>query len=325
MRTQYHLIAIAFTLMLLSGLSSCNDEPYPQYNEGELLWQVTELPVWYSIPEMGPILLPDETHLIYSNINSPKINLVNIKSGQVSLISSFGYAADLSPDAQWIAFNSSYGIISKIKVNGDSLTKLSALSSGGDFSPTWSPDGKSIVYVHHGNSNAEPGGLWQISNNFNDHKYIASSGGVPDFFPDGKRIISSKVIGQSIWRKFFIHDIESGQEINVLDATVNESNLYPKVSPDGQSIVYWNPTGIYVMKEDGSGVHKILPYKHFYETKKGELLGFIAEHPSWHPDGKHIVYQHFAFTEYYKCPENMACTFSESFKGIVSIRKLKVK
>jgi len=52
-----------------------------------------------------------------------------------------------SPDGQWLAFaNFANNSIYKIKLNGDSLTKLT-FNGDKDQSPAWSPDGEWILYV----------------------------------------------------------------------------------------------------------------------------------------------------------------------------------
>ena len=322
---------IFFAVVLLAGLFTCSDDPYPVYNEGEVLWQGTELPVWFTYSEMEPAITPDGKYLIFRSVysdfpNHTRLMKKDLTTEEETMITAFGYGIDLSPDGRWVAFNSSYGVISKIKLNGDSLLRLSVLPTGSDFSPTWSPDGKSIVYVHHGGGASDPSGLWHILTNRTSNEYLFQSGGTPDFFPDGNRIISGKSIdNMSIWRKFLIHDIETKMEIARLNATKDEDNRYPKVSPDGNHIVYWNTKGVYVMDADGSDVFKVVPHKHFYEQKQGDYLGFMSMSPSWHPDGKHIVYQHFAITEHIICPDNMYCTYSEAFKGIASIRLLRIK
>lgn len=316
------IIAIwLFTIMV-----GCSKDPYPVYNEGEVLWQLEGEWSYDSGAEMEPLMSPDGQSFIYVNVYSKQSDFFslmkyNLITNMSSTLHPFGYALDISPDGQWVAFNSNYGVISKIKLNGDSLQILTANE---DFSPTWHPNNKSIVYYHSSGNVNDPGGMFLLRDD-NSKSLVAVSAGHPDFFPDGNKIISTKGFDQTVWKKFLIHDINTKTEIARLDGSVNENNSNPKVSPDGKEILFVDYKSIYNMQADGRGLKRILPYKHFYENKQGDYLGFLASSPSWHPDGKHIIYQHFAITEHWTCPTGFNCTDLETFKGIVSIRKLKVR
>jgi len=200
-----------------------------------------------------------------------------------------------------------------VKLNGDSLQLLTA---NNDFTPDWNPDGTLLIF-----SNAECGtsgypklcGL-SIIEKSGDNKRLIGGGGVDNLWVSNDRIFAG---GDGYF------DL-SGKKIGSF--TVPVENMYRvSFSPDYNKILYWNRDGIWFIDPNGNNKSRIIPYKHIYETKKGDYLGFLASSPSWHPDGKHIVYQHFAITEYTTCPANMNCTYDEIFKGIVSIRKLKVR
>ncbi|MBX2941686.1 MAG: PD40 domain-containing protein [Cyclobacteriaceae bacterium] len=315
---------IIFIIVIL-WLYSCSDDPYPVYDEGEIIWQVTEQPVLFVESFTEPLMAPDTKQIVFRSAyaefpNKGRLVVHNLDTGLETVIAQFGYNADISPDGEWVAFNSSYGVISKIKLNGDSLSAMPLVSISENFAPAWGPDNQ-LSYFHGSYDKNEQGGIF-VYDNDSSNKFITANGPYSDFFPDGKRIISSKKIDQSIWTKFLINDIIANEELSRLDASVNEDNRNPKVSPDGNQILYWNGVGIYIMQSDGTKVRLVLPGRHFYEGKQGDNLGFLAFSPSWHPDGKHIIYQHFAITEYIKCPD--FCLYSELIYGIVSIWQLRV-
>lgn len=319
-----------FAILLLAIMIGCFNDPYPVYNEGEVLWQVSDKTYTLSNAEMGPLITPDGQELVYINVYAEqpdqfKLMKRNLFTNQQFVIHSFGYAADISSDGQWLAFNSSYGAISKIKLNGDSLELITA-SGSGDFHPNWSLDGKSIIYEHHSgtSTNLEPSGIWKVAVAEKLKYFLVSAGGSPNLYFRDARVITIKYFGNSSGSKFLIHDLESGEQISLLDPSPGENNRHPQANLIDQTILFSNDESISLY--DSNNVTKeIIPVKHFYESKKGDYLGFLASSPSWHPDGKHIVYQHFAITEYTTCPANMNCTYDEIFKGIVSIRKLKVR
>lgn len=320
-------------ILVLAFLTTCSDEPYPVYDEGEVLWQANQELTSFTNVDMEPQITPDGNELVYIDAYAKdpyRFQLMkrNLITDEASFIYDYAYAIDLSPDGEWVAFNAAYGIIRKISVNGEGFAPFANINVGtANFSPTWHPDGKSIAYVRGGSSDAtQPSGLCFLKNE-EINEFIASVGGYPDIFPDGDRIIATRGYDQSIWKKFPILNIASKEEVARLDATVNANNQHPKVSPDGEKILYWNwEKGIYIMDVDGKNVQRIIPRLHFYEKKIGEYIGFISTSPSWHPDGKHIVYQHFAITEYIECPEGMSCTGNYPITlGYASVRKLKVR
>lgn len=295
----------------------CNNDPYPIYQEGEVLWQMSDQVGYSSGADMEPLITPDGLELVYVNVYGKqdqfKLMKLNLFSNQQSIIHSFGYAADISPDGQWLAFNSSYGAISKIKLNGDSLQLLTA---NDDFTPDWSPDGTLIAF-----SNASCGtsgypalcGLSIIEKSGNNKKLIGG-GGVDNLWVSNDKIFAG---GDGYL------DISGNQ---IVPFEVPKENMYHvSFSTDYEKILYWNLEGIWQIDPNGNNKISLIPYKHFYESKKGDYLGFLASSPSWHPDGKHIIYQHFAITEHLTCPTGFSCTDTETFKGIVSVRKLKVR
>lgn len=315
-------------IIVLAGLFTCTDESYPVYNEGVVLFELNSEPFFFNSEFTEPLVTPDGNSILYIDrysTNGPKggLKIRSLISDKERTLTNLGYAADISSDGQWIAYNSSYGVISKIKFNGDSLAVITS-SGSGDFNPNFSSEDMSIIYEHHSGGGPDLSGIWRIFMQGNAKEYLVDAGGNPYLFSNNNSVITTKYFANTSGSKFLIHDLETKELISILDPSPGKNNTNPQIDPHGETILYSNDDGIFIRFSNGSR-NSILPYKHIYEHRQGDYLGFIAVSPSWHPDGKHIVYQHFAITEHTKCPDNMYCTYSENFKGIASIRLLRIE
>jgi TolB protein len=182
------------------------------------------------------------------------------------------YSPDWSPDGEWIVF-SNYAQIYKIKVNGDSLTRLTF--KGRNFFPDWSPDGKRIAYdrtTNYPDTPAESSGIWIMDSEGLNENHLGL-GRAADWCPDSLKMVYVG-LGYEIW----VADT-NGANANRL-TFINGDSRYPQWSPDGSKILFSSakesPPQIFVMDADGTNLKQL--------TTEG------ASYPAWSPDGKYIVY-----------------------------------
>ena len=108
--------------------------------------------------------------------------------------------------------------------------------------PTWSPDGKELIFVSNRNISLGSGGLWRapaISNGIDQarliHKEETLYQSSPHWSPDGTRIIYSSYLGGQ-FNNLFVLPVDGGEPYKM---TFGEwDGFHPRWSPDGEWIVY---------------------------------------------------------------------------------------
>jgi Tol biopolymer transport system component len=199
--------------------------------------------------ETAPAISPDGSTVVYvmrrngrAGIYSQRVGGRNATPIVVDPERDYGGPA-FSPDGSSIAFHASGNHAGGIFVAGATGESLHRLTDAG-FDPSWSPDGKQIVYAME--EAVDPESRQAISNLFAvdadggaPRKLTEGDGMQPAFSPSGKRIVFwANVGGQRD-----IYTIPAGGGAPV--ALTNDSALdwSPAWSPDGQSVLFSSDRG----------------------------------------------------------------------------------
>lgn len=170
-----------------------------------------------------------------------------------------------------------------INADGSGLIRLTK-DPAADFDPSWSPDGRRIVYRHQTEDDLTAEIYVMKAEGSNPHRLTHND--VPDWgpawSPDGRRIaFNSDPEGVGRLRGFVMRP--DGSQIERIDADVWVE--YPAWSPDGRRIAFMaqTPEGtenyeIHVMDADGSNLRRL--------TDSPGPDGW----PTWSPDGKLIAF-----------------------------------
>jgi TolB protein len=194
-----------------------------------------------------------------------------------------GYPA-VSPTGKQIAF---YGKYDKRKtwsihtagIDGNKIRRLRNVKNVWDSGPTWSADGKTIVFAreYKGVNGDRPEEIWLMNADGSEQRQIkALEGGSPEFMQDGRLLFQSKVSPSQI----SIANIDGSNVIQLTNDDTTKMNA--KISPDGSQITYIsNRDGnqeVYMMNIDGSN-QKRLTFNRIEEWG-----------PAWPTDGSTVFF-----------------------------------
>jgi Tol biopolymer transport system component len=196
--------------------------------------------------------------------------------------------ASISPDGRWVAFVMAQGreerhdiFIRRLGTSGARRVTDDSIIEG---RPSWSPDGKRLVYSGEDFAPTPPGnGLYVVDVAGGGEPVLLSRGSGdythPDWSPDGRTIAYSwlrcpncNVVSVRSMRA-------NGRRERVL-ALVHKTSIawQARWSPDGKRIVFFWSHEIWTMRGDGSRKRRL--------TRDNDLDSW----PVWSPDGRKIAW-----------------------------------
>ena len=172
--------------------------------------------------------------------------------------------AALSPDGSRIVFTTvtasgreQLSIIGSDGRHLKLLTQMQPHAAGTDVSPSWAPDGGSIVF--QSSRDEIPGvrswSLFSVSVRTRHVNAVIPAGTnndlEPDWSPDGAKFVFIRTFGVGDYRIYTVNPDGSGEH-EILGGVSAEIPLW---SPDGTEIAYTAGGGLWVVNADGSNPH----------------------------------------------------------------------
>jgi serine/threonine protein kinase len=187
-------------------------------------------------------------------------------------------SGELSPDGQWLAYDSDLtgnSDIYKIPAAGGNPIQLTSHPSD-DFAAFWSPDGEKIVFhsFRQGNRdiycmNKDGGSVQQLSDD-PSHEFG------PTFSPDGSKIL-------------FMSDRTGRYEVYVISKDDTGWGEPEQITFDGGIFCRWSPVGNFIAYASEHNLKVIS-----YDDRKTKTLvrdQAVLGIPAWSVDGKTLYYQ----------------------------------
>jgi serine/threonine protein kinase len=239
----------------------------------------TRLPVIVNeaTPTHTPTLIPSS---IPSHTPTPTITLTPTSSatpfggglGQIAFASDRSGAPEI-----WL-----------MAVDGTGLSQLTQISEGA-CQPSWSPDGKRLVFISPCPKNTDiyrGASLFVINADGANMVPLPSAPGGdfnPTWSPDGKRIAFTS-LRDHFQPQIFIINLEDDTVTMMPDLGL-KPNAQPVWSPDGKEIAFIRAYDqIWAMSDTGTNRHMVT-----------YGVNFQSSYPKWSPDGKVILFTQYEF------------------------------
>ncbi len=215
-----------------------------------------------------PDCSPDGRWVAYAKYRQDAMELwvLDLEKKESHLITSGGAVnvePRFSPDGKRLAFvSTSYNKHFHIFVgdfNGGELTNVRRLTGetrsslprfyysefDHEISPTWSPDGRELIFVSNRGHIYGTGGFWRMavepgSEAREIHYEETAWKARPDFSPDGKRIVYASYLGGQ-WHQLWVMPSGGGDPFPISYGAFDNTN--PRWSPDGSRIAFISNRG----------------------------------------------------------------------------------
>lgn len=160
------------------------------------------------------------------------------------------------------------------------------LTHGDDADPSWSPDGRQIVFTRQEGAGWR---IWVMSNTGADQRpltppgtpggYYGAGNVLPRFSPDGTRIAFVSQVFLPTWNfQVWVMDSDGGDLHQITDLPVNRIDALTW-SPDSSHLLFWSTDIVHPTSDDFDGNYPTGPV-HIYEmTSEGGAIHQIAYDP----------------------------------------------
>jgi Tol biopolymer transport system component len=192
--------------------------------------------------------------------------------------------ASLSPDGNFVVFiwrgvdpNEPNDLWVKA-VDGDELTRLTNTPQFHESMPSWSPDGRQIVfYRQEGIINR---GVFLVSPFGGSERKIADRGRGPAWTPDSQSLVMTDRTADD--HGIYLQVLDTGALRKLTQPPPGFSDEFPTVSPDGKTVAFARTkppqSALFVVPMAGGEPTQLTEWR-------GEIL-----HLDWTPDGREILY-----------------------------------
>lgn len=179
-----------------------------------------------------------------------------------------------------IVFSAGTDDVYVVNADGTGLRRLTR-TPGWDFDPSWSPDGRRIVFRHNAGENRDD---IVVMNAVGSGRRVITAASTtdwgPDWSPDGRWIAYNSTRASRLMQLHVMHPDGTGKRR--VSPIYGE---YPTWSPDGRRLAFMSQTPegtsnyeIWVVNVDGSGLRRL--------TRSFGPDGW----PAWSPDGTRIAF-----------------------------------
>ena len=217
-----------------------------------------------------PSLSPDGSRVLYSAFrekNAYEIYSYDLEDGSVDrLTNRTGVltAPEYSPDGQrivytrWAPNSGKYQIVTMEK-NGNNANNIPFVEG---WDPTWSPDGKQILFASDRNGPVQLFVMRNDGKNLHQISNLPAMRGRSDWSPDGQYIVTYS--GEAWHRELYIMNAD-GSEARQLTPTGGNSQG-PSFSPDGKWVAFTayfdkysdiHGCEIYIIRADGTDLRRL--------------------------------------------------------------------